>query len=139
MIRILFTIFAFCFIASCSGNVKNTWSCKAPDGGKGSCISIKEADVVAFAQEEPKNNFSYINSNQKIEITLIAPKLKDLKKLEEEKGAPVIQEYSSSPKLRTQEKVGKVWFAPYIDGEGNQHSEYTVFVIDEESKWLIQK
>lgn len=139
MIRILFTIFAFCFIASCSGNVKNTWSCPTPDGGKGSCISIKEADVVAPAQEEPQNNFSYINSNQKIEITLIAPKLKDLKKLEEEKGVPVIQEYSSSPKLRTQEKVGKVWFAPYIDGEGNQHSEYTVFVIDEESKWLIQK
>jgi len=126
-------------LVSCSGNVKNTWTCPTPEGGKGNCMSIKEADLSFSPNENQKNNFSYINSAQKIEINLIAPKLKDLKKLQVENSQFTIQELENKPKLRTPEKIGRIWFAPYIDAEGNQHSEYVVMVVDEESKWLIQK
>ena len=126
-------------LVSCGGNVKNTWTCPTPEGGKGSCISIRDAHSSSFSNENQKNNFSYIDSSQKIEINLVAPKLKDLKKLQVEKPEFSIQELDNKPKLRTPEKIGRIWFAPYIDAEGNQHSEYVILVVDEESKWFIQK
>lgn len=128
-------------ISSC--NTKGSWSCPTPEGGKGSCVSIKESDTVSSIPDE-KQNFSYLNSSQKIEIKLLAPKLSELKKIQQERISsgvtPVEVPYTSvNNKLRTQEKVGKIWFAPYIDSEGNQHSESVAHVVDEESKWVMQR
>jgi type IV conjugative transfer system lipoprotein TraV len=141
MIKKIIKIIPIMSLVACSSNVKSTWNCPLQEGGKGNCISIKEADLSgnSGSSTSPKSNFSYLNSDQKIEINLVAPKLKDLKKLQEENKASILPESSEQSKLRSHERVGKVWFAPYIDGEGNQHSEYVVFVIDEEAKWIIQK
>ena len=63
-----------------------------------------------------------------------------IKKIKQEEAKNRNEEpVSVGSKLRTQEKVGRVWFAPYIDSEGNQHSEKTIFVVDEEAKWVGQK
>ena len=138
-------------LSSCSSNVKSGWSCPTPEGGKGSCLSIKEADLVGEinADSENKSNFTYLDSAQKIEIKLIAPKLADLKKITTKSVSPADSTPNgASPhdatfelqnKLRTQERVGKIWFAPHIDSEGNQHSESVIYVVDEESKWVIQR
>lgn len=154
--------------ASCSNSVKGNWTCPTLDGGKGSCISISEADAIKPTLDSSNNkqqNFSYVNSAQKIEIKLIAPRLSELKKIEQEKAKnntanhdaanqntfqntfqnnsqsnfEPVQVSSPTAKLRTPEKVGKVWFAPYIDADGNQHSQSIVYVVDEEPKWLMTR
>jgi len=129
-------------IASCSSNTQSTWNCPAPEGGKGSCVSIKESDLSGSGELE-KNKFTtdFLSSSQKIEIKLVAPKLKDLKKLKEEspKNAYVSEPVNHGSRLRTPERVGKIWFAPYIDSEGNQHSEKIIHVVDEEPKWVGQR
>jgi type IV conjugative transfer system lipoprotein TraV len=138
MKRIIFIATIF-FISSCSSNTKSTWSCPILEGGKGSCVSIKDADL--SLNESVKNNNSsngFFNSNQKININLIAPKLKDLQKIKQlENNDSFIKQRQTS--LRTEEKVGKIWFAPYIDSEGYQHSEKVILVVDEEAKWVGQK
>lgn len=127
--------------ASCSGSVKGNWTCPTPEGGKGSCVSIKEADMNDSPLQN-KPNFNYVDSAQKIEIKLVTPKFKDLKKLQQEKDQKSeeiglrAEPQTQRTKLRTEEKVGKIWFAPHIDSDGNQHSESVVYVVDEESRWV---
>jgi len=127
---------------SCSSNVKGSWSCPTLKGGKGSCVSISEADDYQLTN----NNLSflpesYLDKSQKIKIELIAPKLADLKKLNllpQIDSKPALQKTPIS-KLRTEEKVGKVWFAPYIDSDGNQHSKSIIYIVDEKPKWVSQR
>ena len=142
-------------LSSCSSNVKGSWSCPILEGGKGSCVSIGEADSSKSADNNINLPESYFDKNQKIEITLLAPRLKDLEKISAKSKAQPIENdiqddvqhltknsnINHSPKnnLRTEEKVGKVWFAPYIDSDGNQHSESTIFVVDEKPKWISQR
>lgn len=127
-------------VSSCSGSVKGNWTCPTPEGGKGSCVSIKEADLVgeSATDSENKSNFTYLDSVQKIEIKLVTPKFKDLKKLQQERGQEGGLEVApqAESKLRTPERVGKIWFAPHIDSDGNQHSESVIYVVDEEPKWV---
>ncbi len=128
------------FIASCSGNTKSTWSCPILEGGKGSCISIQDAALSFNEKPAGQSMADFANSKQKIEINLIAPKFKDLKKIKQEESKR--ENYEQTPqnsRLRTPEKVGRVWFAPYIDSEGNQHSEKVIHVVDEEAKWVGQR
>ena len=67
----------------------------------------------------------------------MTPKFKDLKKLQQEKGQKVEEvSQTKETRLRTREKVGKIWFAPHIDSDGNQHSESVTYVVDEEPKWV---
>ena len=134
------------FTSSCSGSVKGNWSCPTPEGGKGSCVSIKEADINESSSTKDKSSFNYVDSAQKIEIKLVTPKLKDLKKLQQEKnqrageggveGKLQTGSQTQEIRLRTPEKVGKIWFAPHIDSDGNQHSESVIYVVDEEPKWV---
>jgi type IV conjugative transfer system lipoprotein TraV len=124
-------------MTSCSSTVKGSWSCPTLEGGKGNCVSIKEADL--FLQPENNSSFSYLDSKQKIKINLIAPKISDLKKLQLEKKEISKEEIAPASQLRSQERIGKIWFAPYIDSEGNQHSESVIYVVDEESKWMMQQ
>ncbi len=147
--------------SSCSRNVKGSWSCPILEGGgKGNCVSIGEVDL------QLNNNAinstalpdDYTNSEQKIKINLIAPKLADLKKIEELRNKlskntnstqnitdvdlnrlNSISRDNKKNKLRTEEKVGKVWFAPYIDSDGNQHGESVIYVVDEKSRWVSQR
>ena len=131
-------------IASCS-SVKGSWTCPTPEGGKGSCVSIKEADVNDSPSKD-KPSFNYVDSAQKIEIKLVTPKFKDLKKLQQEKdqkagegsaeGKLQTSFQTQETRLRTPEKVGKIWFAPHIDSDGNQHSESVIYVVDEEPRWV---
>ena len=125
-------------LCSCS-STKNTWDCPVLNGSATNCSPIKNSDTVINETNKTVSNVDLISSSaQKIEIKLIAPKLSDLKKIQKTES-PVIQSSDPSSKLRTREKVGKVWFAPHIDSDGNQHSEKTIFVVDEEAKWAGQR
>ncbi len=133
-------------ISSCSSNIKGSWTCPILEGGKGSCVSIGDAD--GYQLSNNNSNLSaapegYFDKQQKIQIKLIAPKLKDLKKLTTTQTSsltnPTQNLGRSSSQLRTEEKVGKIWFAPYIDSDGNQHGENIIYVVDEKPKWISQK
>ena len=136
----LFYIGFLLFISSCTGSVKDNWTCPTLEGGKGSCVSIKDADI-ATPLLMKNNNFSYLDSAQNIEIELVSPKLSELKKFNKKNNLDHsdFERQSVTKKLRTQEKIGKIWFAPYIDSEGYHHSESVVYVVDEEAKWVMQK
>lgn len=144
----LLATFLIILTSGCSGNTKSTWDCPNLLTGKGNCLSIEKSDPALEASNSNSaqiSNFDYTNSAQKIEIKLVAPKLSELKKFQEknlkkeEKSSAPEPFVSTKPRLRTEEKVGKVYFAPYIDSEGNQHSEYVVYVVDEEPKWVMQR
>lgn len=139
MKRILLIQCATLFLLSSCSSTKDTWDCPILNGSATNCSPIKSSDTISREDSSTKNNVDLISSAaQKIEIKLIAPKLSDLKKVQKTES-PIIQDSDSSSKLRTKEKVGKIWFAPHIDSDGNQHSEKTIFVVDEEAKWVGQK
>ena len=144
----LLVTFLIILVSGCSSNTKSTWDCPNLLTGKGNCLSIEKSDPALEASSTSSaqiSNFDYTNSAQKIEIKLVAPKLSELKKFHEKtqktEDKSTSAESISSPKarLRTEEKVGKIWFAPHIDSEGNQHSESVIYVVDEESKWVLQR
>jgi type IV conjugative transfer system lipoprotein TraV len=121
---------------SCS-STQSSWTCPTPEGGKGSCVSIKEADLSESSSSSPERpNFNYLDSAQKIEINLVAPRLSELKKLQAEKNLLNAEFKAPGVRLRSEEKIGKIWFAPHIDSQGNQHSEAVVYVVDEEPRWI---
>ncbi len=129
------------FVYSCSSNVKSEWSCPVLEGGKGSCVSIQEADVKglqAISTNGGSNNFSYVDSEQEIEINLVAPKVS---KLEDVYGKSFWKkgELKSNQRFRTEEKIGRVWFASYIDSRGNRHEESIVYVVDEKPQWISKR
>ena len=121
------------FLVSCSNSVKGSWSCPTLEGGKGNCASIKDADLV---ESKDKTNFTYLDSTQKIEINLVAPKLSELRKIQKENNQLVSDLIKPKTRYRTEERVGRIWFAPHIDSEGNQHSERVVYIVDEEPRWV---
>lgn len=134
----LFLIIAILFINSCSSNLSSSWSCPALKGGKGNCVSITEADQKISSISKTSTS-SFADSKQEIVINLIAPKLdKITKKIPQTTCNNKDANNSPLKRLRTEEKVGRVWFAPYIDSEGYNHSESVIFVVDEESKWADQ-
>jgi len=142
-------------LGSCS-STKSTWDCPILNGAT-NCSPIKNSDVMSGGQSEAKSSFDVISPTaQKIEIKLVAPKLSDLKKIQKELSNQAEQrkqlyennlleekvfqdDEKKDKRLRTQEKIGKVWFAPHIDSDSNQHSEKVVYVVDEESRWVGQK
>ena len=83
MKKIIFICVIF-FTASCSSNTKSTWSCPILEGGKGNCISIQDAALSISENSKTKSSGEFVNSKQKIKISLIAPKFKDLKKIKQE-------------------------------------------------------
>jgi type IV conjugative transfer system lipoprotein TraV len=126
---------------SCSSNVKGDWSCPTLKGGKGHCVSISEADDYKLSNDFTSLPQSYFDKSQKIKIKLIAPKLADLKKITPS-SLPNLEptpQISPNSKLRTEEKIGRIWFAPYIDSGSNQHSESIIYVVDEEPKWVSKR
>ena len=127
----LFIIFLLINLFSCS-NTKSTWDCPILGAGNGNCRSIKKADLNHQIIEN-KNEFFQLPA--KINIKLIAPKFEDVKKLQIENKE---EKNNAKSNLRTEEKIGRVWFAPFIDSEGNQHSQKTIYVVDEEAKWIGQ-
>lgn len=128
------------FATACSSSVGSEWSCPVLDGGKGHCISISEADSKVNSPKLAINSdVGYFASNQKIEINLVAPKLKDLEKLKISGERHEEIKEKKGIRYRTEEKIGRIWFAPRIDVDGNQHFESVIQVIDEPSRWVMQR
>lgn len=125
-------IFLLLNISSCS-NTKSSWDCPILGAGDGNCRSIKRADLIHKLSENNNNQFSEIPS--KINIKLTTLKTENVNKNKTNKEDQISD---SKPLLRTEEKIGRVWFAPFIDSDGNQHSQKIIYVVDEQAKWMGQ-
>ena len=99
-------------ITSCQSNISKKWSCRKLDGDKG-CVSISEAD----AWKES----STIQSE-----TIESPDGK-------------YSSFKDQNLIRTSDKVGRIWIAPYKDASDNYHEASFVQVVDESSKWELKK
>jgi hypothetical protein len=104
-------------ISSCGGNFTDKWSCRKTEGDMG-CVTISEADKFHDVQNTNTDNqsLSKIPSNSNDDVN---PKNQGL--------------------FRTQDKIGRVWIAPYLDAQGNWHEASYVRVVDEFAKWEVRK
>lgn len=104
-------------ISSCSGNVKKHWKCDAPKG-KG-CTSIRDADGLSGNVKQNKNQASYVL------------------KLEPKNESSNTSSSKNFIYTRTKEEAERIWFAPFIDSDGNQHEESYVRVIINKPNWAV--
>jgi hypothetical protein len=107
--------------SGCTGSVDKHWKCKNPEG-KG-CVSIKESDQGSdlhsgHTHKAKKKTPSYV-------LKLDAQKRKKA------------GEQTDFIYKRTKEKTERIWFAPFLDEEGNQHEESYVRIVIKKPKWVI--
>lgn len=128
------------FSFSCNNSVKESWDCPVLEGGKGNCVSIERADEDNHLIKFNSDNFDYPESQQKISVKLVAPKIKELKKINKDLKDNINKaiKYEHND-LRTGERIGKIWFAPFIDEDGNRHSDSIVYVVEENPRWVIRR
>ena len=71
-------------------------------------------------------------------ILIVIALLLVLSSCESKMKKPIISDDIASPSYkRTQEVSQRVWFAPYIDEDGNQHEASFVNVVIKKSKWQV--
>ena len=118
----MFRLFLLLLLVSCNSTVSDNWSCPNPKGND--CTTISEAD----------NNISANKQKQDEQPAYV---------LESEGPASkkVAESFPAQPNnflyKRTKESTERVWFAPFIDADGNQHEESYVRVITAQPKWVI--
>lgn len=105
----------------CSCTTRTDFDCK-PQKGKKACSTIAQADENI---EQRKS----VASSQPVITSLAATEKDDSK---------VFTTIRTLPE-RTEEKRGKLWFAPFVDEEGNFYDEAYVYLIFEPAKWQIKK
>ena len=114
----IISILSFFIMSSCSNTVFSDWSsCRNTDSKLG-CVSITQADKAT----QEKNNY-------RAEIAKKIPNIS--------RNAQDID--LSSNLTRKPDIVGRLWIAPYLDGNGYYHEGSFVRVIDESSKWEFRK
>lgn len=118
--NILFPVILL-FFASCSGsNIHKKWSCRNTDSKLG-CVSISEADK-AYNSDSLDESITKILKSDNNKYTSFD-----------------IDNAGSNKKLiRTSDKIGRIWFAPYMDAGGNYHEASYVRTVDEIAKWEIR-
>ena len=123
MLNRFFIIFLIFTLGACTGSVNKHWNCDAPKGQ--GCSSIEEADNLSqtLIKDESKAKKPYF--------------------VELEHGAlQQSQNFNLSTTTnfiygRTKESEDRIWFAPFIDIDGNQHEESYVRVITKTPKWVV--
>lgn len=103
-------------LTSCSNSVKK-WSCRNTESQF--CGTISEAD---------KAYSSKPNYNEALEV----------EKADSNKYSS-FADVNNKRLIRSGDKIGRVWVAPYKDSNDNWHEESYVQVVDEPGKWEIVK
>lgn len=111
-------------------STSSEWSCRNLDSKVG-CANISKADDAYLENGKLSSSDSAIGAKSgNLNITQV-PISKSAK-------------YSSSSDdinvgqiklIRSSEKIGRVWIAPYMDGKGNYHEGSFIRVVDEISRW----
>lgn len=119
-------LIALFLVAGCSSNINSSWTCPTPTVEGQACLSISGADARANSKDKQNASEKTIQS---------APVLKVLSKQVAPLNLSEMQ-LEQNPQLhRTEEKVARVWFAPFIDRFNNRHEDSIVYFVDSNSTW----
>jgi type IV conjugative transfer system lipoprotein TraV len=111
---------------ACKSNSSSDWSCRNLDSKVG-CANISKSDD-AYLENSNNDNiattaFVTNGSNN--------PNKNSSKKYNSFEDINLGQ----TRLVRTPEKIGRIWIAPYMDNKGNYHEASFVRIVDAESKW----
>ena len=106
---------------SCNSNVHKKWSSCRNTESKLGCASISKADEAYNIQITDDSLASTLKYDVDKYLSFDSNKAGEKKQI-----------------VRTSDKVGRIWIAPYMDGNGNFHEESYVKVVDELSKWEMR-
>lgn len=102
------------------------FSCKAPDGVTCTSLSGVYANVVAnnipSAQKAKAADQGEVTTNSRTQDTSMIS------------GHPA----SSGEPIRSQQKVLRVWVAPWEDADGDLHDQSFIYVVAQEAGWQIE-
>ncbi len=112
-------LLAMLLCVGCSNNIHSSWGCATPVVDGQSCLTISQADVKANTQEKP------VPESENTQVRVLAPT----------SGPSFMHKDDEVLLHRTQERVGKVWFAPFVDKYNNRHDQSVVYFVDSQSKW----
>ncbi|MDA0967626.1 MAG: hypothetical protein O2970_11820 [Proteobacteria bacterium] len=113
-------IVASLLLTSCaSSNVGSNWQCPTP-GVKGQqCRNIASADNMAKGKENSSADNIVVEKDL---IVLL-------------NNNETIKDPVSGDSIRTDEKISRIWFAPFIDKYSNRHEASFIQIIDKSSTW----
>jgi hypothetical protein len=106
------------FTFSCRAT-SNEWSCRNLDSKVG-CASISKADDAYL--ENGKFSSATTSSTKRTSSKAKYSSFEDVN-------------LGQTRLVRVPEKIGRIWVAPYTDGNGNYHEASFIRVVDAESKW----
>lgn len=116
-IRILICL-SVLFLSSCRAT-SNEWNCRNVDSKVG-CASISKADDAYL--ENGKFSSATASSTKRNSSKAKYSSFEDVN-------------LGQTRLVRVPEKIGRIWVAPYTDGNGNYHEASFIRVVDAESKW----
>ena len=149
IIQIL-AISSISLLSACHSNVGGDWDCPIQKGGgcssirtnakKAMSIAAESEDELGVVKQQVKSAKSKKEASKqtKPDNEVIAYKVleKNIKHID---LASEIMDLSSAlsdfNKLRSHDKVSRLWFAPFIDEDDNLHQESFVYVVDDNSYW----
>ena len=128
------------FILSSCSTTKGSWDCPMQDGA--GCRTIYEADhdVDSDCKGKKCNKKLKKQSEKYINKKAFIKHIKETEKSKKGKNVSIYSENQNNKptalkSLRTNEKVSRVVFAPFIDSNGNRHEQSTVYIVDEQPNW----
>lgn len=153
---LMLTTITTLLIGCVTGNTKKDFACKpVMVNGELVCPTITEADNVVNHKQNTKKQKEPILIHSAKDLREDLNKNKNQNKSSNastntsastnnttQSLTEANQEKSLSPRIiptRTTEKIGKIWFAPFLDESGNFFDESYTYVILEPAKWQIKK
>ena len=110
---------------ACKSNNSSDWSCRNLDSKIG-CANISKSDDAYLESGNTANtSTSVVTSSANNSNQYSAKKYNSFEDIN----------LGQARLVRTPEKIGRIWIAPYMDNKGNYHEASFVRIVDAESKW----
>jgi hypothetical protein len=107
-------------IFACKSNSASDWSCRNLNSKVG-CANISKSDDAYLENKNSSAATTSIDANKSSSGNKYTS-FEDIN-------------LGQTRLVRTPEKIGRLWLAPYMDNKGNYHEASFVRVVDAESKW----
>ena len=107
-------------VFSCKSNTSSEWSCRNLESKVG-CANIHKSDEAYLEAVNPSSESSTVS----IDKSSAKNKYSSFEDVN----------LGQTRLVRTPEKIGRIWVAPYIDNKGSFHEASFVRIVDVESKW----
>ena len=146
-------LLAVLLLTGCAGgsHVGESWQCPIAQGV--ACQSVSEADpaVAATAEARETTSFTPLRPTETTRSTALRDLLSWLMKLfsgeeveEVATAEPLVVPQpaeetlaETNENLRTEERIARIWIAPYVDAQNNYHEGYWVRAVIKPAGWRL--